>query len=138
MNEFEELAKRCEQANGPDRELDALIDVKLRIGKPNHPEWVSKNFPKNWRIRSDHRVEVFHNDGKGGVHWEPQRFTESIDAAMALFPNDTGVILYCIIGKKPSVSVQRYEYDDHVNAQTTALALCAAALRIRAFPTGRP
>jgi hypothetical protein len=81
-----ELAERCEAATGPDRELDALIDVSCRVGLPTMPEWVWRNFPNNWRARPDNRVEVFNKDGLGGIHWEPQKFTASLDVVLTLVP----------------------------------------------------
>lgn len=65
------------------------------------------------------------------TYYAPE-YTRSIDAALTLLPDNTGLILYCILGKKPSVSTQRYEWDDHVSAATVPLALCIAALKARA------
>lgn len=79
------LADRAESGTGTDRELNGLVDVALRIGKPSHPGWIRANFPV-WRRRADGRVEVVHEDDTGGVHWESVDFSGSIDVARSLFP----------------------------------------------------
>jgi hypothetical protein len=81
--ELDELIEKLKKAGGPDRALDAAIDATLRIGKPNHQTWVRDNFP-TWRGRPGGRCEVVHSCGDGGVHWESEPFTASVDAALAL------------------------------------------------------
>lgn len=85
MIDLRALADRAESDVGTDRELNALVDVALRVGKPSHPEWIRKNFPV-WRRRTDGRVEVVHDDDTGGVHWESPDFSGSIDVARSLLP----------------------------------------------------
>lgn len=130
---MKELIERLEKAAGPDRELDALIDARVRIGKTEDVEWRKNrwlwdNFPV-WRARSDGRVEVVHDDGTGGVHWAPEHFTSSIDAALTLVPEQEKYGLsidFDIDRLQWAVSVIGWNY-----AETIPIALCIAALRAR-------
>lgn len=104
-----ELAERCEQATGPDRELDyAIFKAMARKDAPNH-----------WRP----------NDG--------DFFTASLDTALTLVPegcvwnagNDTGAAWAHVWTDGP-------DYDGMIpgsRAVTPALALCAAALRAQSM-----
>jgi hypothetical protein len=85
MMNLRELAELAESGTGTDRELNALVDASLRIGKASHPAWIRNNF-SNWRARPDGKVEVVSKDGTGGVHWESADFSGSIDVAKSLFP----------------------------------------------------
>lgn len=135
---LEELADRVEKLTGPCRETDADIAATLRIGKPTHEEWVRKNFPV-WRGRSNGSVEVVHTDGTGGVHWMSERYTASLDAAMALVPED----MYWHVGHGRTRDdeplggasiIEPFTLKTFAEAEavTAALALTAASLRARA------
>jgi hypothetical protein len=132
------LAERCEQATGPDRELDALV-------------YIATSFP-TWRLQTDcepfpDAVEVGRIQGGDSFSWrESPAFTASLDAAMTLVPE--GAIWE--VGHKfhyprPPQSPDRANYA-FVNVgkpgavksfggksvASPAVALCAAALRARA------
>lgn len=115
------LAKRCEQAAGPDRELDNAILIALGY---------------SWR-----GMAYLHDDDnhvlKGSTF-----FTKILDAAVTLVPE--GCDWHC--QSNPSVSacwasVSPMKFDSKLQewgsgmrrASTPALALCAAALRARAM-----
>lgn len=116
-----ELAERCERAEGPDRELDALIAPLqgLRVVDEGHP------------------IGRMCYDDIGCAQLLP-RYTASLDAAMTLVPEE--------FGRPSAFTIQRSrnfgccavvwvnsEFNRSVrgDADTPALALCAAALRAR-------
>ena len=116
------LAEKCEQATGPDRELDAEIAAEL-----------------GWKEAS----ALFWHDGYQAR--ELPRFTRSIDAALTLVPEgcvfmvaNTGVDgpkadmtqSSAIVGPPDDTAI------DYTTAATPALALCAASLRARAQSDG--
>ena len=99
------LAERCEQAAGPDRELDNAILIALGY---------------SWR-----GMAYLHDDDnhvlKGSTF-----FTKILDAAVTLVPEGCGWMVMrsaAKVGRWPS------------RGATAALALCAAALRARAQPS---
>lgn len=112
------LIERIESADGPDRELDAEIAVAIRYF-PQNVGFVWKNDlePNCPEIG---RVTCVTSLGTGGPHYAAPRYTASIDAALTLFPDQTGPwsAWNCAI---PRVR----------DAATPALALCAAALKAR-------
>ena len=106
MSKYAELLERLEKAEGPDRELDAEIDATLRVGKPNHQAWVKENFP-TWRARPDGLCECVHQDGSGGVNWQSDPFTASVDAALALVEQKLpGADWYRSIPNEPGDSIE--------------------------------
>ena len=107
------LAASCEQARGPDRELDAAICKALgwktwerTDGKP----WEAQNIERGW--------------------FNMPAFTASLDAAMTLVPEGWSVALHAHSENENRACVyyglaaETFSY-----AATPALALCAAALR---------
>lgn len=147
----DEIIARLEQATEGSQELDAEIDASLRIGKTNLPEWAWANFPK-WRARPDGRVEVAHDDGRGGLSWQPHPYTTSIDAALSLVPegwewclSSTGTACICTCWADDSASVfkstdvkqpRQTPFNEwQPKAPTPALALCIAALKARKAST---
>ncbi len=111
------LAERCEQAAGPDRELDNAILSALGY---------------SWR-----GMAYWHNDDnhvlKGSTF-----FTKILDAAVTLVPDGwgwavstTGAGLPCAYGHPPGNGLEVSWIDD-TPAATPALAMCAFALRARA------
>jgi hypothetical protein len=125
------LAERCEQATGPDRELDTLIAPhagwkeagKLSVMGSKMPAWLPPG-----KSGADNKV------------LKVPAFTASLDAAMTLVPEGwdwsagtgrgTG---WATLGL-PDDDQMGGSSDDEVScdAATPALALCAAALRARA------
>ena len=138
-SELEQLAARCEAAEGPDRELDIAIALALST------------------YRYGDRVGRYYNAGpkyEGGLdcigfvtHDESERiepgnapdmlvpeFTASLDAALTLVPEGWAVLLatslagsVCDVHTKPLG--KEGEWPAHSRAATPALVLCAAALR---------
>lgn len=105
-----ELAERCEQAAGPDRELDEAIAAAVHLKQLTYssPEWIK----------------------------DPE-FTTSLDGALTLLdlweehPEWQITRRYCT-GYHASVGTG----DDCVGCASPALAFCAAALRAQANVTG--
>jgi hypothetical protein len=100
------LAERCEQAAGPDAGLDLAIWTSLLDTPGFRP-------PSPWRTD----------------------YTASLDAALTLVPEGCG---YQIISgfdegglSHASVYVPEIDNGERGDSATTALALCAAALRAR-------
>jgi hypothetical protein len=118
------LAERVERANGPDRELDALIAPfqRFRVVEEGHPLG---------RCCYD----------TGGQLVVLPRYTASIDAAATLVP-EGWVIALTVFSDSATVML----IDDRINpvrlpdvegnAATPAAALTAAALRSLALQTG--
>jgi hypothetical protein len=103
------LAERCEQATGPDLEIDARIEAQL-VG---------------WKF------DAMRESGYAVRDFEAPAYTTSLDAAMTLVPEGCSVHAFFQprkIGHKVEIGC------GHVceKAATPALALCAAALRARA------
>lgn len=135
-----DLAKRCEQATGPDRELDALIDCAIRFPhlRPARPE--------------DHKEHQRGYPPSKGDIWCPtgflmaQSYTRSIDAALTLVPEGRAIRREYLPAATWPHRVWIYKdsfmpLDDGsrrpVLGKTEALALCAAALKARAETEAR-
>lgn len=124
-----ELAARCEQATGPDRELDKLIAETLAL--PHGPR-------SGW------------SNDENGDHWIVEEcsalVTASLDAAMTLVPEGTlWKVDYGIAwsDEEPASGGRNYragvgigdvpaQWHHGWSAATPALALTAACLRARA------
>jgi hypothetical protein len=107
------LAERCEQAAGPDRELNQDI-TKLLV--PNNATHI---------YRSRRGWSFFVYDSGKGIEWlENQPYTASLDTAVTLVPEGCG---WMVMSSAAKVGV----WPSH--GATPALALCAAALRARAM-----
>jgi hypothetical protein len=121
---MKELAKRCEQATGPDRVLDADIAEVVDAPAADDPD---RNLTIHRQIIAKLRA--------GGDDCEIERYTASLDAAMTLVPEGRGLI-YKRHGIKNVWRVQIHSGDETTfiegDAATPALALCAAALKARA------
>ena len=136
-HDLEQLALRCEQAEGPDRELDAKI--ALAAG------WQEITLPHGSRycIRPD-GFKTSH----GLVAYAPA-YTASIDAALTLVPEGWFVDNLAQSGRRDgtwwAALIQPPEGDEETgkltrdgaresafDTPTPALALCAAVLRARA------
>jgi hypothetical protein len=142
---MKELAERCEQATGPDRELDMLIDCALKGVIPIYPTEGHPMTPgRGGRIEAAGTFELLGWIDPGEVqrNFSPYggedrypRYTASLDAAMSLVPEGRGLI-YKRHGIKNVWRVQIHSGDETTfiegDAATPALALCAAALKARA------
>ncbi len=88
------LADRCEQAAGPDRELDQDI-TKLLV--PNNATHIHRS-RRGWSF--------FVSDSGKGIEWlENQLYTASLDAAVTLYPTLPEVIPSC--SRKASAAALR-------------------------------
>lgn len=105
MADLLKLAERCEAATGPDRELDA------EIGAIHAAEFLG-----------------FAVGRQPGC----QAYTASIDAAMTLVGDDSGMSFAKSVNNSGGWSVALYDENVMARGATRALALCAAALRARA------
>jgi len=132
------LAERCEQASGPDRELDRDIGFAALGWKTyQHGEFslIRGHDGESW---ADHPGSTY------------TFFTASIDAALTLIPDDCALDQlgtwehhhlqalgpwYAII-RDPRAKFMMNPRSDHT--ATPALALCAAALRARASAASSP
>lgn len=122
------LSERVERLEGPDREIDCLIGVAVGwfVTEPN----------KGWPDRMDY-IDI-----RGGTKSYPgggfdqlvSRYTASLDAAMSLVPEGYSWILYsdgsCEVGPTP-IAGSMMDAEFTVDAETPAIALCAAALKSR-------
>ena len=116
------LADRCEQAAGPDRELDQDI-TKLLV--PNNARHI---------YRSRRGWSFFVSDSGKGIEWlENQPYTASLDAAVTLVPEGCGYDFgKNLLGYAWGGITMPDHNEVETSAATLALALCAAALRARA------
>jgi hypothetical protein len=130
-NELLELAARCENATGPDRELDAEIEVAV-AGFPERA-YQQRNAMRPKGSPDLDRMQWL-------ASWGIPAFTGSIDAAMGLVPEGwAGRNVFPFVSRQkltlwqagigvpgpPLKGTSAY-------AATPALALTAAALRARA------
>jgi hypothetical protein len=132
MSALTELADRCEQAAGPDRDIDGMIGAI--VGCEFHSAEAVREY-----AHDDHAW------GSEGPHWAGTanslgvlKFTASLDAAVTLIDDD---VFFHVSRFSPEsgsrgeahVYPNRRLGDDYeAEAATPALALCAAALRARA------
>lgn len=134
-----ELADRCEQATGPDRELDVLLayEAGLIRGGDGHGYYYGAGNECDYVL--ERGCDAREQDAP-----ELPYFTASLDAAMTLVPEGWGPALDSVErGKLPMAELWHHEakhdgggmpYQERAKgvATTLALALCAAALRARA------
>lgn len=112
MTPYEELATRCEQAEGPGRELDGLIEIAVTFKGNSGYQHVKGKFYAN-----DRRIIPVH---------EAPAYTASIDAALTLMLPERGGLWWDNARAAAWMNGGRRCY-----ASTPALAICAAALRAR-------
>jgi hypothetical protein len=147
--ELIELAERVEKAEGADRGLDADIRLAVSGDCPYGALTGNRHQVIGWGKLSGYvnaYREVLTLDDALDDEVVP-RFTASIDAAMSLGPE--GCVWkvmtdYELPGRAtvygwpvgaPEGPPILIGYDDHCDAATPALALCAAALRARSAAT---
>ena len=83
-----ELAERCEQASGPDRELDAVIAVAIRWHPYGTTHWLAR-YDREFFAFDDGFIKKinstdYRNEPLPGGGWDVPEFTASLDAAMTL------------------------------------------------------
>lgn len=139
-----DLVAKLNTADGPSRELDALICIATRMGPPELPAWAYSNFPE-WRARPDGRVEVVHDNGTGGLHFPPLSFTNSFDVAITLLPEGVNVLDLTLSWDTttspgyPACSIRWFEPGDGVkdwkactvSAKTIPITVALAAMTLR-------
>ena len=127
----DELIAALEKADGPDRELDALIWLLV-----NYPDWRKH---KDWRktngwaeeSRPSSMVSYYTADGLGGSG-SANHYTASIDAALTLVPEGWSWSVDHLLGQKPGAVLNNKPFSKTAIATegaTPALAICIAALR---------
>jgi hypothetical protein len=139
------LADRCEQATGPDRELDALIWCTLNGKKyAGHNEAYSAYHSGNPETQVEFteppkRTRLVTGSQTAGGHAKP--VTSSLDSAMTLVPEGFGFKLASVSFEKWAQVVREDKLPDgtaiisggpSAKAATLPLAMCAAALKARA------
>ncbi len=111
------LAERCEAAGGPDRQLDAEIDIAVR-GFPEKA-YAQANGMRAKGTPDLDRVVWF-------IKWGASLYTASLDAAMTLVPEGQAIELATGAAR---LSDARVNWKHPGLGKTPALTLCAAALR---------
>lgn len=139
MADLLKLAERCEAATGPDRELDAAIEVALKVGcranLPDDLEYLSEISLSDYEARQRKAGHYWFHCRSGKSMRSADRYTLSLDAAMTLVPD---VITWGVgagtLGSYARVVTDEPETVAHWCriAATPALALTAASLRARA------
>ena len=140
MNRMEEaeLADECERIVAPSRELDAAIARAVGY----EVEWAT--------IGPDHRreelVQVRTYPGEAApTSRNLRRYTASLDAAMTLVPEGCAInVVRTADGQSAHANLYRFDGNSDCipsakfggSATTTALALCAAALKSLAQKEG--
>jgi hypothetical protein len=122
------LADRCEQATGPDRELDRLIVLSLGADIERIPGSAADGSQDGFVDRK-------------GVLPKGFAYTASLDSAMTLVPEGAGFKLASVSFEKWAQVVREDKLPDgtaiisggsSAKAATLPLAMCAAALKTRA------
>lgn len=131
MSALLELAKRCEAATGPNRDIDAL--AALAAGYTTNPDGYGEG--SDWWTPEGKSLPRIRGFGA-----RPPGFTASIDAALTLVPIGWETAIY-IGGESANVQLETQDMRERfaLNAEiidgtaaTPALALTAAALRAMA------
>jgi hypothetical protein len=124
------LAERCEQADGPDRELDAEIEACLtsRVTHPLAPGWTFEAQNCEWKLARLAEIKFISRASRPAPH-----YTASLDAAVMLVPEGCGYDFgKNLLGYAWGGVTMPDHNEIEISADTPALALCAAALRARA------
>lgn len=124
------LVDKLKSAAGPDRVLDALLDIACDRGRP---AWAQDT----GTLTEDGDCVRLSPSGAG---WHPPRYTASLDAASSLIPDGT----FWMIARgrtrpdEPLGGASVMKPDDTINpigegeAETVPLAVCIAALEAHA------
>lgn len=151
MGELLKLAERCEKASGPDRDIDALIWSRVH---PDGIAGVEKHGSAEKAVGIKYGCSGFNDPGREPIWslrtYRGPAYTASLDAGMTLVPEEwrLGQLeenwrsrrWHCHLTERPSPALVKFfdegktiGYDSkEAEAATSALALCAAALRARA------
>lgn len=119
-----DLIERLEKATGPDRILDALLEIAFGRSRP---AWAQDT--GSLTVDSDW-VRISPN----GAGWYPDKYTASIDTALMLVrPEDGRWEIGCgkLVQYWASLYTRHGRCDGEVDS-TPAIALCIAALKARA------
>lgn len=125
--DYLDLADRVEAATGPDRELDAEIEIAVHGFPQTAYDKRNRHYPSD-RL-------AFVND------WIGTHYTASLDAAMTLLGADWGYEQHRPADKKPRHYVElwwvpTFPGKTHSSGATPALALTAACLRAHGSRVG--
>jgi len=128
MSDLLELAKRCEAATGPDRELDA--EIARALGHKIKPQ------TSNYTMEMFYAIEWQAPHPYAGMKEPCPAWTASLDAALTLVPKGW---TRSVDATAPECGIKVELYpptgggvsSDHAEEP---LATCAAALRARANP----
>jgi hypothetical protein len=136
------IAERCEQAAGPDRELDAEIEAYLtsRVTHPRAPGYTLEKQDAEWKL-----ARLAESGFISSARRPAPPYTASLDAAVTLVPVELPRNLrpgkwWWMLETWPDECRASVHYEngdpaileESAKAATPALALCAAALRARA------
>ena len=134
---LEALALRCEQAAGPDRELDAAIATTIGVV----PEFYIRA-----QVHGITMTYWWHESDTKAAYYSPPAYTASLDAAMTMVPDGDSFTIGQNVHHKHWVASVNYLGDDgapHARSNSysnfsAALALTAAALRAAASLAREP
>lgn len=117
MSKLLDLAERCEQATGPDRELDSLIAEACGVEVKRRPKYRRGHYIGGQPVQT-------------GWKEDPPKFTASLDAAMTLVPEGWRKRMLDSDEWRCICEVWNDDTDEEIGVQaaTWPLALCAAAL----------
>lgn len=135
MTDLEQLAGRCEKANGPDRKLD--MGIFKAIGAPVPFQFANRLIALEYNDIERAYFARVSDDMQ--VRYSPPAYTASLDAAMTLVPDDmrdeieiTTLYQVARVGINLNHAPDDCPYYGSNQCNSIPLALCAAALRARA------
>jgi hypothetical protein len=134
---IDELIERCRKAEGPDRELDALICAHLKVAPASMPDYVSK-WEGEWKAAPQGGIVVLvQSDGINGPNFRAPFYTASIDAITALIEKELPGWQYNLsaYGSSAEASMGATGAFPRHRAPTPALALCLALLALQSKET---
>jgi len=149
MTTLTKLLEQAEKAEGPDRELDVAIAIVLRVP---HPKLLRATTLSDWRPIEElpGTIQTYWPNGYTAASWLSQKYTSSLDAAIALteallpgwsYGIDVTQLTYpnrAWVGCPEQVS-----YDDEIVWQaehmaSTSLALIAATIKAKLAQQEKP
>lgn len=131
----EKLSERVERLEGPDREIDVLICAKTGgVFHESISDQDAAQIAAKYSYTPDGEFEEV--ETSGADQWGVPHYTASLDAAMSLVPE--GCSWNLSVGRVAIVQVTDctggptvVPLDFDATAKTSAIALCAAALKSR-------
>jgi hypothetical protein len=123
----DDLIKKLKTAEGPSRELDAFIGLTLKYPSYKLGDTVLNRKPetymKAWSCLAWNG---------GGGHYPLAHYTSSIDAALAIVPDEWGCEIFVSPNGEGLADVRKWSppciRTGHMSAPNPALAICIAAL----------